>query len=228
MRRASIFILVSCGAGLAGACGGSAATDQTDTHEDGGDGGDGGGESKLDSSVTVDASKLDASMSFDATTMSKTDASFINFSCFNALTCPRQEVCCANISLSGIDVTCEAQCAEFALQLCASAAECPIGRICMTSGLGVGSYCTKPTDAGVRIPIDSGPADSGPADSGPADSGPADSGPADGGPKDGGPADSGKPDATSSDGGPADGGSGALDAGSSDSGLADTGDDADD
>jgi hypothetical protein len=218
MRRASIFIVLSCCAGLAGACGGSAATDQTDTHEDGG--GD-GGESKLDSSVTVDASKLDAAMTVDATTMAKSDASLLTVSCLNALTCPRQEVCCANIALTGIDITCEAQCAEFALQLCASAAECPIGRVCMTSPLGIGSYCTRPTDAGVRIPIDSGSADSGPADSGPADSGPKD-----GGSKDGGPADSGKPDATSSDSGLVD--AGALDAGSSDSDLADTGDDADD
>jgi hypothetical protein len=223
MRRASIFILLSCGAALVGACGGSASTDQVDTRDGGGDGGD-GGESKLDASVT-DASKLDAAMSFDATTMTKSDASLLTVSCLNALTCPRQEVCCANIALTGIDITCETQCAEFALQLCASAAECPIGRVCMTSPLGIGSYCTRPTDAGARTPVDSGSVEGGPVEGGPVEGGPVDSGPKDGGPKDGG-----TPDATSSDGGPGDSGSvdtGALDAGSSDSDLDDTGDDAD-
>jgi hypothetical protein len=145
MKSVRVLASIAIAAALAAACGGVSTVGNTLDEEDGGP-----PESESGAEPRIDASAAQP----DAGTPGMPG---INVSCQSAQSCPRSQVCCAALSLTGIDVACANSCALGSFQVCLTNAECTTsGEVCTASPLGVGGFCTAARDAGARGPIDSG------------------------------------------------------------------------
>jgi hypothetical protein len=151
MKSARVLSSIAIGAALAAACGGVSTVGNQLA------GGDGGPTEESESGAEP---RSDATAAQPDAGTPGTPA--INVSCQGAQSCPRSQVCCASLSLSGIDVACANACAGGSFQVCQTNAECTTsGEVCAASPLGTGGVCTAARDAGLRGPIDSGAVEDG-------------------------------------------------------------------
>lgn len=150
MKSVRVLSSIAIGAALAAACGGISTVGNKLTEDDGG---------PPDSESGVEPRSDASAAPPDAGTPGMPG---FNVSCQSAQSCPRSQVCCAALSLSGIDVACADSCAQGSYQVCLTNAECTTsGEVCTASPLGTGGFCTAARDAGSRGPSDSGAVEDG-------------------------------------------------------------------